>query len=150
MDTIETPVSQVGFFVYLLELFDTAKGEILIYGYDKPFMEREGAIHALRRAAIKNVRISAILPKEVVTPLDRLSKEYKNIDLARMPPDISFGYTVFDCSACYFWDSNKDTPYEPEKQTGVYWRKLMRNTIPLGELMSKIFGTSRISALAYQ
>ena len=118
-------ISQEDFFARQLQWLYKVGDQLLIEGYDAPFMRRDSTVEALRRLVSppRTVHISAIMPEGLETVLDEL-KTSGLVSLTRTPEEQKRGYMVFDGWGFSEWDSTKSTPYEPERNTGVIYRRL--------------------------
>jgi len=127
-DLRERSISQEEYFANQVEYINSTYDHMNFFGYDKPFMEREGTIQALRHAVVHRegrIPVSAILPTGLNTILDELAKESELVTIVRTPETFTKGYIIFDNWGMSTWDSTKKTYYPPEENKGVIFRAMM-------------------------
>lgn len=128
-DLQENSRTQEEFFIGLVGLIYASKNDILsdllIKGYDFPFMESQRTLDAIRKTDSPTRFVCAIVSeKDNYSSLERLAKEKSNIHLIVVPEEIKKGYIVYGDTAVSWWDSNKLTYHPAESQKGVIYRSL--------------------------
>jgi hypothetical protein len=124
-------ITQDKYFAQMIGWIANTQNQLLIYGYDRPFMElkeiRAELIHASTRRDYHKERnkiiISAIMPKGLECGiLEELNNETDLVSILRINGDFSRGYLIHDDWGVNLWDSKKLTPHPIEKKSGIIRR----------------------------
>ena len=107
--------SQEDYFSKVIRHIDRTQKQILIEGYDAPFMDRELTVDALQRAIDRSVDIYAIVTDGLDTVLQELTDKHESVKMIKTPEPLVKGYISFDNHGLDFWDSEKPTDYAPER-----------------------------------
>jgi hypothetical protein len=119
-------ISQEDYFRGQIDYIDKTREQLIFWGYDSPFMEREETIKAIKRANMKRVAIYGVFPEGIETELDKIKNDgmVEIIKVSSKIKSLKAGYTLFDMWGFSIWDSRKLTDYVPEKTKGVYFREM--------------------------
>ena len=124
-------ITQNEYFVSMVRWIAETQNQLLILGYDKPFMELKETQEALANAARGKgyhrgngrVAISAIMPEGLECGvLEELANETAFVSILRTDRDLSKGYLIHDEWGVNLWDSNQLTSHPQEKELGIIKR----------------------------
>ena len=118
-------ISQDKYFNRLLDWLYTERDKLMFFGYDAPFMMQPATIDFLKSVTQhRRIKISSIIPEGFKTTFDDLDQTSGLVTILRTPEQIAEGYIVIGDWAIAKWDTTRSTPYGPEENTGVPFRKV--------------------------
>lgn len=122
----ETSVTQEQYFLRLWSLLGNPNcAPVLIFGYDKVFMNDERTRKALEKniKSTYNPNIKAIVAKESEAPtLEELARSSDSIGIARTNEILNKGYIVLGPIGVSIWDTTKITYHPEDAKKGVIFR----------------------------
>ena len=129
-------ITQDEYFTDMVRWIENTQNQLLILGYDKPFMELKETQEELANAARGKgynrrngrVAISAIIPEGLYCGvLEELANETTFVSILRTDRAFSKGYLVHDEWGINFWDSSQLTSHPQEKELGIIKRYAIIN-----------------------